>query len=55
MSKRKQCAGFLLLKGNEAQTVEIVNLLKIDLNLQGRNLVFDTKEDFIEHHDYNNY
>lgn len=50
MSKRKQCAGFLLLKGSEAQAVEMANVLQIDLNLQGRNLVFDTKEEFIKHH-----
>jgi hypothetical protein len=45
-----QCAGHMLLKGEENRFVQFAKLLKIPLELSGRELVFDTKEDCILHH-----
>lgn len=47
---KKQCAGHMLLKGNENSYVRLANRLDVDLQLQGRELVFDTKDQCIEHH-----
>jgi len=51
---RKQCAGFMLLKGSESEFVKLAQSLKVDLQLTGRELVFDHKQDCISHHK-NNY
>ena len=40
----------MLLKGNENSYVRLANRLDVDLQLQGRELVFDTKDQCIEHH-----
>lgn len=51
---RKQCAGFMILKKEEAQAVLFARVLGIDLKLTGAEEIFDSKEDFINHHDHKN-
>jgi len=49
--KRKlQCAGHMLINGSKNDFVNIANRLNVSLTLSGRELVFDTQEDCIEHH-----
>lgn len=48
--KGKQCAGHMLLKGQENEFVETAARCGISLGLTGRDTVFDTKEECIEHH-----
>jgi len=47
---RKQCAGFMLLKENGSTFVATAKALGIPIDLKGRELVFDTVEDCINHH-----
>lgn len=49
-TNRLQCAGHMLIKGNENDFVQLANRLRINLNLTGKELIFDTKEDCIKHH-----
>lgn len=49
-NNRKQCAGFMLLKGDESSFVRFAKYFKTPLILSGRELVFETKEDCIQHH-----
>lgn len=51
-NNRKQCAGFMLLKGEESTFVRLAKVLQIDTGLTGRELVFDNKQDCINHHKY---
>lgn len=46
----KQCAGFLLFKGQEAAYKRVADAYKIDLELEGRELVFQDRESLIKHH-----
>ena len=46
----KQCAGHMLIKGQENAFVVAATALNIDLNLSGKELVFDSKQDCINHH-----
>lgn len=46
-----QCAGHMLIKGYENAFVRLASRLRIDLELTGRELVFDTIEECINHHD----
>lgn len=46
----KQCAGHMLIKGNDNAFVRLATGLGIKLDLTGRELVFDTERDCIEHH-----
>lgn len=48
--KHLQCAGHMLIKGNENDFVQLANRLGIPLELTGRELVFDTEQECIEHH-----
>ncbi len=45
-----QCAGHILILDNKNAFVKFAGRLNIDLNMQGRELVFDTAEDCIKHH-----
>lgn len=45
-----QCAGFMILKGQESDFVQLAGRLKLDTGLRGKELVFETKEDCIKHH-----
>lgn len=50
--KRLQCAGHMLLREHRNDFVRMAIALRIDLNLQGRELVFDNEQDCIKHHKY---
>lgn len=45
-----QCAGHMLINGKENHFVRLAGSLGIALKLSGRDQVFDTKADCIEHH-----
>ena len=47
----KQCAGHLLLLKEKNAYYRLAKLLKIDLNLKGKELVFDTEKDCVLHHE----
>ena len=49
--ERLQCAGHILIKGDENQFVRMAKQLKIPLKLSGREEVFATKEECIKHHE----
>jgi hypothetical protein len=46
-----QCAGHMLIKGKANAFVRLANRLNIELPLRGRELVFNTEKDAINHHD----
>ncbi len=46
----KQCAGHMLLLGDDNIFVRLAKILNEPLDLKGRELVFDTKEECIHHH-----
>lgn len=45
-----QCAGHMLMLGNENEFVRLANALGIPLQLTGRELIFDSKSDCVTHH-----
>lgn len=45
-----QCAGHMLLLGDQSAYVRLAKVLNIDLELKGEALVFDSINDCIEHH-----
>jgi len=47
---RLQCAGHMLIKGLENEFVRTANNLGIELDLNGKDEVFSSKEDCINHH-----
>lgn len=47
---RLQCAGHMLLMGEKNSFVDLASKMKIELNLSGRELVFDNPDEFIKHH-----
>lgn len=47
---RKQCAGFMLIKDGKSAFEQLAKTLKEELNLSGRELIFDTEQDCINHH-----
>lgn len=49
---KKQCAGHMILMENENLFVRIMKARKDDINLKGKSLVFDNKDDFIKHHEW---
>lgn len=48
----KQCAGHMLIKGDENSFVAFAKLIAVDLGVRGRELVFDSKQDCIDHHTF---
>jgi hypothetical protein len=46
----KQCAGHTLIKGKENTFVALADKLNLDTQLGGQELVFDTKQECIDHH-----
>jgi hypothetical protein len=46
----QQCAGHMLIKGYENDFVRLAGLMKIELALSGRDLVFDTADECANHH-----
>jgi len=49
---RMQCAGHMIMLGNENEFIKTAKEYGIQLNLKGQELVFDTKQDCIDHHIY---
>lgn len=47
----KQCAGHMLIKGDDNAFVALAKRLGITLKLSGREKVFDTQQDCINHHE----
>lgn len=47
---RQQCAGHMLINGMDNGFVRLAARLRTDLDLSGRELVFDSTTDCIEHH-----
>lgn len=45
-----QCAGHMVIKGEKNAFVSLAKTLNIPLLLSGQELIFDTKEECIEHH-----
>ena len=45
-----QCAGHMLIKGQDNDFVRMADRMNIPLAISGRELVFDTLTDCIEHH-----
>ena len=50
---RLQCAGHMLIKGEQNEFVQLANRLNMPLRLSGGNLVFATEKDCISHHSIN--
>lgn len=48
-----QCAGHMLINGVNNEFVRLAQRLEIDLELSGRELIFDTREECIAHHNDN--
>lgn len=46
----RQCAGHMLIKGEANAFVRMANRLQIPLELSGRELVFESQDQCIEHH-----
>jgi len=49
----RQCAGHMLMRGDDNIFVKTAKAEKIKLNLSGRELLFDTVDDCINHHKNN--
>jgi len=45
-----QCAGHMLINGNENDFVQLANRLDIELKLSGKELVFETPQECVSHH-----
>jgi len=45
-----QCAGHMLIRGEKNGFVQLANRLEHKLILSGRELVFDTEQECIDHH-----
>lgn len=48
-----QCAGHMILKKNGNIFVRAAKIYKEDLKLKGEDLIFDTEQQCIEHHKFN--
>lgn len=48
--KSLQCAGHMIIKGEENEFVRMANELGIGLQMKGHELIFTTKADCIKHH-----
>lgn len=46
----KQCAGHMILKGEDNSFVALATRLGYDLKLTGKDLIFSTEKECIEHH-----
>ncbi|MBO9492204.1 hypothetical protein J7384_17720 [Endozoicomonas sp. G2_1] len=47
-----QCAGHMLINGDKNDFVRLAGRLNIELELTGKELVFDTQKECIEHHEF---
>ena len=50
MVDRKQCAGHMIIKGHENHFVLMARVHGVPLNLKGKELIFQSESDCIEHH-----
>mgnify|MGYP003436311866 CR=1 FL=1 len=48
--KSLQCAGHMIIKGDQNSFVSLAKAMKIPAPLSGEELIFSTKEDCINHH-----
>lgn len=48
-----QCAGHMLIKGDENDFVQLADRLGLATHLRGRELVFDTEKECVDHHSWN--
>lgn len=46
-----QCAGHMIINGDQNDFVNLAKRLGMDLSLSGEELVFDSREECIKHHD----
>ena len=51
-NKGLQCAGHMIIKGEQNDFVALANGMGIDLDLSGKELVFQNESDLIAHHAY---
>ena len=49
-SERKQCAGHMLMMGDQNEFSRLASHLGLDTGLHGRELLHDSVESFIAHH-----
>ncbi|MBE0420152.1 hypothetical protein EI165_08445 [Pseudoalteromonas nigrifaciens] len=47
-----QCAGHMLMKGESNSFVRLAGRLNIKLDLSGKDLVFDSNDECIDHHSF---
>ena len=47
-----QCAGHMLINGQRNDFVRMASRLNIPLDLSGRELVFETRDQCVDHHNY---
>jgi hypothetical protein len=50
MENRRQCAGHMIIKGDNNHFVRRANRLRIPLYLRGQDLIFEKESDCIKHH-----
>jgi len=50
LDERKQCAGHMILKGFKNTFVYLSEITGMALNLKGKDLVFDSEEECLNHH-----
>ena len=51
---KKQCAGHMIINGNDNQFVRLAQRFGMPVELSGQDLIFNNKPDCIEHHNYEN-
>jgi hypothetical protein len=49
-----QCAGHMLIKGDNNEFVRLAGRIKMELELSGQELIFKSTDDCIEHHTQGN-
>lgn len=47
-----QCAGHMLISGQKNDFVRLASRLGVDIELSGEELIFESREACIEHHDF---
>ena len=51
-NKGLQCAGHMIIRGEQNDFVALANGMGIDLDLSGQELIFQNESDLIAHHAY---
>lgn len=51
-NKQLQCAGHMIIRGEQNDFVATANAMGIALNLSGQELIFQNESDLISHHAY---